>query len=134
MNFVSPSGTDPVDSASERGSAIEDAADEIGRTQRICRILLSCLVYEAGCGSACRRSKKLSQQDGSVNLTIFVTLIAPLVFPEVAEMAFDPRLVVMIAWWLPNGSPAIGVPGSYGTTGIIAQRRRVGDLVVGAAA
>jgi hypothetical protein len=79
MNFVSPSSTDHVDCASERGSAIKDAADEIERMQRICRILV-------------------------------------------------------IAWRLPNGSKAIGAPGSYCATGIIALRGRVDDLVVGAAA
>jgi hypothetical protein len=37
----------------------------------------------------------------------------------------------VIAWRLPNGSKAIGAPGSYCATGIIALRGRVDDPVVG---
>jgi hypothetical protein len=152
MNFICPSGTDPVDRARKLGPAIEAAADECAQRipqpllpqlhiDRICRILLSCLVdgdesetWVYFCAIEC-----LSRHHGSVGWNTFAAnsaaLIGPFMLPEMAETAFaNPCTAVMVAWRPLNDSKAIEAPGSYSVAGIIALRCRASDLVVSAAA
>jgi hypothetical protein len=117
MNFVRPSGTDPVDRARKLGPAIEAAADEI----------------------ECAQRRELSRHDGSVGWNTFAAnsavLIASFILPEMAETASaNPCTAVMVAWRPSNDSKAIAARGSYSVAGIIALRCRASDLVVSAAA
>ena len=135
MNFVTPTTPDPVARARELGPAIEAAADEIERTQRIPEPLLSQLHAARLCRMLLPRSvdgdevepwvylraiEEISRHDGSVGWNIFVAnssaLIAPFLPPEAMRTIFaDPRAVV--AWGPPNESKAIAVPGGYRVTG-----------------
>ena len=101
MNFVTPTATDPVACARELGPAIEAAADEIERTQRIPEPLLSQLHAARICRMLLPRSvdgdevepwvylraiEEVSRHDGSVGWNMFVAnssaLIAPFLHPE----------------------------------------------------
>ncbi len=135
MNFVTQTSTDPVSRARELGPAIEDAADEIERTQRIPEPLLSQLHAARLCrmllprsadGDECepwiylRAIEEVSRHDGSVGWNVFVAnssaLIAPFLPPESMRAIFaDPRAVV--AWGPPNESKATAVPGGYRVSG-----------------
>jgi alkylation response protein AidB-like acyl-CoA dehydrogenase len=135
MNFVTPTAADPVARARELGAAIEAAADEIERTQRIPEPLLSQLHAARMCRMLLPRSvdgdelqpwiylrsiEEISRSDGSVGWNLFVAnssaLIAPFLEPEAMRGIFaDPRAVV--AWGPPNESKAIAVPGGYRVTG-----------------
>ena len=135
MNFVTPTATDPVACARELGPAIEAAADEIERTQRIPEPLLSQLHAARICRMLLPRSvdgdevepwiylraiEEVSRRDGSVGWNMFVAnssaLIAPFLHPEAMREIFaDPRAVV--AWGPPNESKAIAVPGGYRVSG-----------------
>ena len=136
MNDFSPDARpDPVARARELGPAIEAAADEIERTQRIPEPLLSQLHAARLCRMLLPRSvdgdelepwvylraiEEISRHDGSVGWNVFVAnssaLIAPFLPPEAMRTIFaDPRAVV--AWGPPNASKAIAVPGGYRVTG-----------------
>jgi alkylation response protein AidB-like acyl-CoA dehydrogenase len=135
MNFVISASPDPVTRARELGPAIEDAADEIERTQRIPEPLLSELHAARLCrmllprsvdGDECepwvylRAIEEISRHDGSVGWNLFVAnssaLIAPFLEPEAMRTIFaDPRAVV--AWGPPNESKATAVPGGYRVSG-----------------
>ncbi len=135
MNFVTPTAADPVVRARELGPAIEAAADEIERTQRIPEPLLSQLHAARICRMLLPRSvdgdevepwtylraiEEVSRHDGSVGWNMFVAnssaLIAPFLEPEAMRAIFaDPRAVV--AWGPPNKSKAIAVPGGYRVSG-----------------
>lgn len=135
MNFVTPASPDPVARARELGAAIEDAADDIERTQRIPEPLLSQMHEARVCrmllprsvdGDECepwvylRAIEEISRHDGSVGWNVFVAnssaLIAPFLPPESMRAVFaDPRAVV--AWGPPNESKAIAVPGGYRVSG-----------------
>ena len=135
MNFVTPTAPDPVARARELGPAIEAAADEIERTQRIPEPLLSQLHAARLCRMLLPRSvdgdevepwvylraiEEISRHDGSVGWNVFVAnssaLIAPFLAPDAMRAIFaDPRAVV--AWGPPNESKAIAVPGGYRVTG-----------------
>ena len=119
MNFVTQ--PHPIYArAHELGPAIEAAADEIERTQRIPEPLLSQLHAARLCRMLLPRSvdgdevepwlylraiEEISRHDGSVGWNIFVAnssaLIAPFLSPESTRAIFaDPRAVV--AWGPPN--------------------------------
>lgn len=135
MNFVTPASPDPVARARELGAAIEDAADDIERTQRIPEPLLSQMHEARVCrmllprsvdGDECepwvylRAIEEISRHDGSVGWNVFVAnssaLIAPYLPPESMRAVFaDPRAVV--AWGPPSESKAIAVPGGYRVSG-----------------
>jgi indole-3-acetate monooxygenase len=136
MNDVSPDvKLDPVGRARELGPAIEAAADEIERTQRIPKPLLSRLHTARLCRMLLPRSvdgdevepwvylraiEEISRHDGSVGWNVFVAnssaLIAPFLAPDAMCTIFaDPRAIV--AWGPPNASQAIAVPGGYRVTG-----------------
>jgi indole-3-acetate monooxygenase len=135
MNFVTSGAPDPVARAHELGPAIEAAADEIERTQRIPEPLLSQL-HAARLGRMLlprsvdgdelepwiylRAIEEIARHDGSVGWNLFVAnsaaLIAPFLSPESARAIFaDPRAVV--AWGPPNESKAIAVPDGYRVSG-----------------
>lgn len=135
MNYVSPTSHGSVARARELGPAIEAAADEIERTQRIPEPLLSQIHAARVCRMLLPRSvdgdevtpwvylqaiEEISRHDGSVGWNMFVAnssaLIAPFLPPESMQAIFaDPRAVV--AWGPPNASKAIAVPGGYRVTG-----------------
>jgi indole-3-acetate monooxygenase len=136
MNDFSPDvRPDPVALARDLGPAIETAADEIERTQRIPEPLLSQLHAARLCRMFLPRSvggdevepwvylraiEEISRHDGSVGWNVFVAnsaaLIAPFLAPDAMRTIFaDPRAVV--AWGPPNESKAIAVPGGYRVTG-----------------
>jgi alkylation response protein AidB-like acyl-CoA dehydrogenase len=135
MNFVTPTTPDPIARARELGPAIEAAADEIERTQRIPEPLLSQLHAARMCRMLLPRSvdgdevepwvylcaiEEISRHDGSVGWNTFVAnssaLIAPFLGPEAMRAIFaDPRAVV--AWGPPNESKAVAVPGGYRVSG-----------------
>jgi alkylation response protein AidB-like acyl-CoA dehydrogenase len=135
MNYVNPTSHDHTASAHELGPAIEAAAGEIERTQRIPETLLSQLHAARLCrmllphsvdgdevqpGLYLRAIEEISRHDGSVGWNIFVAnssaLIAPFLPPDSMHAIFaDPRAVV--AWGPPNESKAIAVPGGYRVSG-----------------
>jgi alkylation response protein AidB-like acyl-CoA dehydrogenase len=135
MNYVTATSPDPLVRAREVGPAIEAAADEIERTQRISEPLLSQLHAARLCrmllprsvdGDECepwiylRAIEEISRHDGSVGWNLFVAnsaaLIAPFLPPESMHVIFaDPRAVV--AWGPPNESKATAVPGGYRVSG-----------------
>jgi alkylation response protein AidB-like acyl-CoA dehydrogenase len=136
MNDFSPDvRPDPVARARDLGPAIEAAADEIERTQRIPEPLLSQLHAARLCRMFLPRSvdgdevepwvylraiEEISRHDGSVGWNVFVAnsaaLIAPFLAPDAMRTIFaDQRAVV--AWGPPNESKAIAVPGGYRVTG-----------------
>jgi indole-3-acetate monooxygenase len=135
MNFVAPAAPDPVARARELGPAIEAAADQIERTQRISEPLLSQLHEARLCRMLLPRAadgdqlepwvylravEEVSRHDGSVGWNIFVAnssaLIAPFLPEDSMRAIFaDPRTVV--AWGPPNGSKATAVPGGYRVSG-----------------
>ena len=134
-DFASDTRTDPVARARTLGPAIEAAADEIERTQRIPEPLLSQLHAARICRMLLPRSadgdeiepwiylravEEISRHDGSVGWNVFVAnssaLIAPFLAPEPMRTIFaDPRAVV--SWGPPNESRAIAVPGGYRVSG-----------------
>src|SRR4051794_25520548 len=135
MNYLTPTSSDPVARARALGPAIEAAADEIERTQRIPESLLSQMHEARICRLLLPRSvdgdeiepwvylrvlQEISRHDGSVGWNVFVAnsaaLIAPFLPPDPARRIFgDPRAVV--AWGPPNASKAQAVPGGYRVTG-----------------
>jgi indole-3-acetate monooxygenase len=135
MNYVTPTHDDPIARARELGPAIETAADEIERTQRIPEPLLSRMHEARLCRMLLPRSvdgdelqpwvylraiEEISRHDGSVGWNVFVAnssaLIAPFLEPESMRAVFaDPCAVV--AWGPPNESKAIAVPGGYRVSG-----------------
>jgi len=135
MNDFAPVTPDPVARARELGPAIEAAADEIERTQRIPEPLLSQMHTARICRMLLPRSvdgdelepwlylhalEEISRHDGSVGWNVFVanssTLIAPFLPPQSAQAIFaDPRAVV--AWGPPNESTAQAMPGGYRISG-----------------
>jgi indole-3-acetate monooxygenase len=136
MNDFSPdTRLDPVARARELGPAIEAAADEIERTQRIAEPLLSRLHAARLCRMLLPRSvdgdeiepwvylravEEISRHDGSVGWNVFVAnssaLIAPFLAPDAMRTIFaDPRAIV--AWGPPNEAQATAVPGGYRVTG-----------------
>jgi alkylation response protein AidB-like acyl-CoA dehydrogenase len=134
-DFASDTRADPVARARELGPAIEAAADEIERSQRIPGPLLSQLHAARLCRMLLPRSadgdelepwtymraiEQISRHDGSVGWNVFVAnssaLIAPFLSPEPMRTIFaDPCAVV--AWGPPNESKAIAVPGGYRVSG-----------------
>jgi indole-3-acetate monooxygenase len=134
-DFASDTRADPVARARELGPAIEAAADEIERSQRIPEPLLSQLHAARLCRMLLPRSadgdelepwtymraiEQISRHDGSVGWNVFVAnssaLIAPFLAPEPMRTIFaDARAVV--AWGPPNESKAIAVPGGYRVSG-----------------
>jgi alkylation response protein AidB-like acyl-CoA dehydrogenase len=135
MNYVNPAAHDHTARARELGPAIEAAADEIERTQRIPKTLLSQLHAARLCRMLLPHSvdgdevqpwlylravEEISRHDGSVGWNIFVAnssaLIAPFLPPESMRAIFaDPCAV--IAWGPPNESKATAVPGGYRVSG-----------------
>jgi len=135
MNDFALTTADPVARARDLGPAIEAAAAEIERTQRIPEPLLSQLHAARICRMLLPRTadgdevepwvylraiEELSRHDGSVGWNIFVAnssaLIAPFLEPEAMRAIYaDPRAV--IAWGPPNESKATAVPGGYRVTG-----------------
>src|SRR5215475_3805860 len=135
MNYVTSSAPDPIARARELGPAIETAAVEIERTQRIPEPLLSqmhdaricrMLLPRAADGDEVepwvylRAIEELSRHDGSVGWNVFVAnssaLIAPFLPPDSMQAIFaDPRAVV--AWGPPNESKATAVSGGYRVSG-----------------
>src|SRR5215472_4219900 len=135
MNFVTLTPADPLVRARELGPALEAAADEIERTQRMPEPLLSQLHAARLCRMLLPRSvdgdelepwvylraiEEISRHDGSVGWNLFVAnssaLIAPFLSPESMHAIFaDPRAVV--AWGPPNESKATAVPGGYRVSG-----------------
>src|SRR5271169_394764 len=135
MNYLTPTIPNPVARACELGPAIEAAADEIERTQRIPEPLLSQLHAARLCRMLLPRSvdgdelepwvylraiEAISRHDGSVGWNLFVAnssaLIAPFLPPGSMRAIFaDPRAVV--AWGPPNESRAVAVPGGYRVSG-----------------
>jgi alkylation response protein AidB-like acyl-CoA dehydrogenase len=136
MNDFSPDPRpDPIARARDLGPAIEAAADEIERTQRIPEPLLSQLHAARLCRMFLPRSvdgdelepwvylraiEEIARHDGSLGWNVFVAnssaLIAPFLAPDTMRTIFaDPRSVV--AWGPPNASQAIAVPGGYRVTG-----------------
>src|SRR5690348_1053301 len=131
MNFVTRTVPDPVARARELGPAVEAAADEIERTQRIPEPLLSQLHEARLCRMLLPRAadgdqiepwvylravEEVSRHDGSVGWNVFVAnssaLIAPFLPADSMRAIFaDPRSVV--AWGPPNASKATAVPGGY---------------------
>ncbi len=135
MNFVTATVPDPVARARDLGPAIEAAADDIERTQRIPEPLASQLHAARICRMLLPRSAggdevepwvyldaitEISRHDGSVGWNVFVAnssaLIAPFIPAESAGAIYaDTRAV--IAWGPPNEAKAIAVPGGYRVTG-----------------
>jgi alkylation response protein AidB-like acyl-CoA dehydrogenase len=135
MNDVMPFASDPVARARELGPAIEAAADEIERTQRIPEPLLTRLHEARLCRMLLPRSidgdevepwvylraiEEVSRHDGSVGWNLFVAnsaaLIAPFLPPDSMRAIWgDPRAVV--AWGPPNVSKATAMPGGYQVSG-----------------
>ena len=135
MNYVTPAASDPVARARDIGPAIEAAAVDIERTQRIPEPLLSQMHEARLCRMLLPRSvdgdevepwvylraiEEISRHDGSVGWNVFVAnsaaLIAPFLPPESMQAIFaDTRAVV--AWGPPNASKATAVPGGYRVTG-----------------
>jgi indole-3-acetate monooxygenase len=135
MNYVTATSHDTFVHARELGPAIETAADEIERTQRIPEPLLSQMHAARLCRMLLPRSvdgdelepwvylraiEEISRHDGSVGWNVFVAnssaLIAPFLEPESMRAIFaDPRAVV--SWGPPNESKAIAVPGGYRVSG-----------------
>ncbi len=136
MNDFSPDPRpDPLARARDLGPAIEAAADEIERTQRIPEPLLSQLHAARLCRMFLPRSvdgdevepwvyvraiEEISRHDGSLGWNVFVAnssaLIAPFLAPDAMRTIFaDPRSVV--AWGPPNASKATAVPSGYRVTG-----------------
>ena len=108
MNYLTPTSSDPVARARALGPAIEAAADEIERTQRIPEPLLSQLHEARICRMLLPRSvdgdeiepwvylralEEISRHDGSVGWNVFVAnssaLIAPFLPPESAREIFS---------------------------------------------
>jgi alkylation response protein AidB-like acyl-CoA dehydrogenase len=134
-DFASDTRHDPVARARSLGPAIDAAADEIERTQRIpeplltqlhdarlCRMLLPRAVDgdEADPWVYLRAIEELSRHDGSLGWNVFVAnssaLIAPFLEREPMRAIFaDPRAVV--AWGPPNDSKAKAVQGGYRVSG-----------------
>jgi alkylation response protein AidB-like acyl-CoA dehydrogenase len=128
-------GPDPVARARAIAPAIEQAADDIERTQRIPPALLNALhesrlfrmLLPQSVGGDeiepwvyLRAVEEISRHDASVGWNVFVAnssaLIAPFLPPDTAQTIFaDPRTVV--AWGPPNGCKAHAVPGGYRLTG-----------------
>jgi alkylation response protein AidB-like acyl-CoA dehydrogenase len=136
MNDFSPNPRpDPIAHARGLGPAIEAAADEIERTQRIPEPLLAQLHAARLCRMFLPHSvdgdeiepwvylraiEEISKHDGSLGWNVFVAnssaLIAPFLSADAMRTIFgDPRSVV--AWGPPNASKAIAVPGGYRVTG-----------------
>ena len=135
MNYVTATAHDTIARVRELGPAIEAAADEIERTQRIPEPLLSRMHEARLCRMLLPRSvdgdelepwiylraiEEISRHDGSVGWNVFVAnssaLIAPFLEPELMRAIFaDPRAVV--SWGPPNESKAIAVPGGYRVSG-----------------
>ena len=135
MNYLTPTSPDPIARARSLGPAIDDAADEIERTQRIPEPLLSQMHQARICRMLLPRSvdgdeiepwvysralEEISRHDGSVGWNVFVAnsaaLIAPFLSSESARAIFaNPRAVV--AWGPPNASKARAVVGGYRVTG-----------------
>jgi alkylation response protein AidB-like acyl-CoA dehydrogenase len=134
-DFASDTKSDTLARARALGPAIEAAADEIERTQRIpepllsqlhaarvCRMLLPRVVDgdELEPWNYLRTVEEISRHDGSVGWNVFVAnssaLIAPFLEREPMRAIFgDPRAIV--AWGPPNGSKATAVPGGYRVSG-----------------
>ncbi|MGD9806321.1 MAG: acyl-CoA dehydrogenase family protein [Hyphomicrobiaceae bacterium] len=129
------SAADPVARAVALGPSIRAAADEIERTRRIPKPLLTEL-HEAGLlrlflpkvygggevhpGVYLGAVLEVARHDASVGWNMFVAnssvLIAPHIPPEAAAEIFsDPR--ALIAWGPPNGCHARPVPGGYRVSG-----------------
>lgn len=126
---------DPVARARRLGPAIEAAADEIERTQRIpeplltelhaarmCRLLLPRSVdgEEVPPWVYLRTVEEVSRHDASVGWNVFVAnssaLIAPFLPAETARTIFgDPR--ALVSWGPPNTCTARAVPGGYRVSG-----------------
>lgn len=126
---------DPVARARTLGATIEQAADQIERTQRIPPALLNALhesrllrmLLPRSVGgdeiepwAYLRAVEEVSRHDASVGWNVFVAnssaLIAPFLPEETARTIFaDPRTVV--AWGPPNGCKAHAVPGGYRVSG-----------------
>src|SRR6478609_757844 len=114
MNYVTPTSSDPVTRARALGPAIEAAADDIERTQRIPEPLLSQMHEARICRMLRPRSvdgdeieawvylrarQEISRHDGSVGWNVFVAnsaaLIAPFIPLDTARMIYaDPRAVI----------------------------------------
>ena len=114
MNYLTPTSPDPIVRARALGPAIDAAADEIERTQRIPEPLLSQMHQARICRMLLPRSvdgdeiepwvyasalQEISRHDASVGWNVFVAnsaaLIAPFLSPESAHAIFaDPRAVV----------------------------------------
>ena len=135
MNFLASDAPDPIARARDLGPAIEAAAEEIERTQRIPEPLLSQLHAARIARMLLPRSvdgdevqpwiylraiEEISRHDGSVGWNMFVAnssaLIAPFLPPESMRAIFaEPRAVV--SWGPPNESKAIAISGGYRVTG-----------------
>jgi alkylation response protein AidB-like acyl-CoA dehydrogenase len=134
-DFASDTKSDTLARARALGPAIEAAADEIERTQRIPEPLLSQLHAARVCRMLLPRVvdgdelepwnylltvEEISRHDGSVGWNVFVAnssaLIAPFLEREPMRAIFgDPRAIV--AWGPPNASKATAVPGGYRVSG-----------------
>jgi alkylation response protein AidB-like acyl-CoA dehydrogenase len=126
---------DPVARARRLGPAIEAAADEIERAQRIAEPLLSDLHAARMCRMLLPRAldgdevppwiylravEEVSRHDASVGWNVFVAnssaLIAPFLPPATARAIFaDPR--ALVSWGPPNACTAQAVPGGYRLSG-----------------
>src|SRR5215469_11237083 len=107
MNYLTPTSSDPVARARALGPAIEAAANEIERTQRIPEPLLSRSLDgdEVEPWVYLRALQEISRHDGSVGWNVFVAnsaaLIAPFLPPDSMRTIFaDPR--ASVAWGPPN--------------------------------
>ncbi|MGE0417415.1 MAG: acyl-CoA dehydrogenase family protein [Acetobacteraceae bacterium] len=137
MNHVSAAslGLDPVARARELGPAIEEAADEIERSQAIPEPLLT-RIHDARLARMLlprsvggdeiepwiymRAIEEIGRHDGSVAWNLFVmnsaALIAPFIPLETARLIWsNPR--ASIAWGPPNQYRAIAVEGGYRVSG-----------------
>lgn len=137
MNHVSAAslGLDPVARAREIGPAIEEAADEIERSQAIPEPLLT-RIHDARLARMLlprsvggdeiepwiymRAIEEIGRHDGSVAWNLFVmnsaALIAPFIPLETARLIWsNPR--ASIAWGPPNQYRAIAVEGGYRVSG-----------------
>lgn len=137
MNVVSRLGPapDPVSRARALGAAIESAADEIERSQKIPEPLLSQIHAARLCRMFLPRAvdgdqvepwvylraiEEISRHDGSVGWNLFVAnsaaLIAPFLQPAAMQAVFANQRAVA-AWGPPNASKAHAVPGGYRVSG-----------------